>query len=222
MRCLWVLVAFVYFQFAAPTYAGVIIQPAAIIGNTLGENSSTPASNLIDQIGLSPNYVSGVTDYETYVQGLHYNSTVAGWGSLTYQTTGVMTFDLGQVYSLQSFALWNGSGFYRQQVYQFDLVADLDGDFTSGSINLGAFQAHDRTSQGDIAKAEVFNFATTEARYVRWFINANEGNGFGTIANEVAFEAIGVPVPSSFTIFGLAWITFVCLWRCDRNVSQRT
>ena len=50
-----------------PLSAGSIIHPTSIVSNTAGEFAPGDANHMIDESGLSSTYVSGVTDFATYM-----------------------------------------------------------------------------------------------------------------------------------------------------------
>lgn len=183
--------------------AGVILQPVAIVANTAGEQSGLEAVHLIDQSGLVVPYISGVTDFGLHSQTqLLLDTTGAVWNSDPFVMAGVMVFDLGEVVQVSGMALWQATNYYSQDIREFTLRGDLDGDFSSGASNIGSFSGQPNRHDSPVSNtlsANVYQFGPVSARYLEWSF-VNMGNAFGTIANEVAFEAASVPEPCSLTI----------------------
>jgi hypothetical protein len=145
--------------------AGVILSPSAIISNSLGEqNSSFQVANLINQSGLSAGFISGTTDFSTYLAGTptHLNPSSlgnGGWASQSGTTSGTIVFDLGAVYTLHRMALWNDED--SQAIGGFALVISNDLSFAT-STSLGSFSAV--VSPNDPVAAQVFDLSDASCR----------------------------------------------------------
>lgn len=87
----------------ASAQAGVIIQP---VGVSTTANEFFSIENTIDQSGMTAGYVSGVTDFSTYLTATgHGNSAADLWQSnLTFPK--LVSFDLGASIPIGGFALW--------------------------------------------------------------------------------------------------------------------
>ena len=134
----WVVLSLLTLPGVTSANAGVILSPTRVVANTLG---GTTTSHIIDESGLAPSFISGVTDYDTYVAGnpthaaLQFISNPNGWASATGFAGKFMEFDLGDVYNILSFALWTQSN--GGAVNSFTLSSAADQNFTTGVTNLG-------------------------------------------------------------------------------------
>jgi hypothetical protein len=129
------------FAGSAPAHAGTIRSPVAVVGNTLGTAGGS-TGHLIDQSGLSVGFISGQTDFETYINLAPTHAVVSastGWASSANTMPGYLEFDLGSDYSISTFAMWTQNTFLA--VNSFTLSSALDAGFTSGVTALGSFNA---------------------------------------------------------------------------------
>ncbi|MEQ8963895.1 MAG: PEP-CTERM sorting domain-containing protein [Coleofasciculus sp. C2-GNP5-27] len=181
--------------------ANTIIQPQSASSN-LGDLGSFANINLsIDQSGLSTPYTSGVTDFDTYVSGNPTHSFISNTWISGSSGPGSITFDLGNVFGLDGMAMWGTGGTFSVQ--NFDLFASETGA-DSSFVSLGSFV---QNFESGADSAQVFNFGTTTAQFIRMDFLSNHGAGSGTGIGEVAFRTAEVtpePVPEPMTIFGLA------------------
>ena len=116
-------------------------------------------------------------------------------------------FDLGAVYTINSFHVWN----YNEVQPNFP-----DRGVNAVSVQYGTTPALGSTVGGitNFARAtglndytgETFNtFTPFNARYIKFDIDSNHGDGatfYGL--SEVEFDGVLVPEPSAFALFGLA------------------
>jgi hypothetical protein len=160
---------------------------------------------VINQSGLSTGYTSLVTDFDVYLatNPTHAANSGNDWFSQASTTTGNFDFDLGGLFTIGSFALWNIGGNNASSLLQFTLLADQTATFSAPTI-LGTFNA---TSAGSLAAtpAQTFGFAPTAAAFVRMQILSNRGGGqtgFGEAAFELADPA-SVPEPATLSLLGL-------------------
>ncbi len=191
--------------------AGPIIQP---VGVSTTANEFHPISQTIDQSGLNTSYVSGVTDFSTYVASNgNGNNAVNQWLSdLTFPK--VVSFDLGASLPIGGFALW--SIFPGTGTRDFELFSDTDGDFgNGGTSSLGSFTAVDFFSPGQ-ENGQAFYFGTTTTQFVHLRIDNNHG-GVDLSVGEFAFEQ--VPEPSSLVL--LATSGLLLLLPCARHRFRR-
>lgn len=185
--------------------ADVILQPAMIVSNTLGDSFSFPQSSIIDQVGLQTPYTSGVTDFSTYTSP--WSGPGTSWVSNFGTTSGVITFDLGAIHNVSAMALWNssqenfvvggGGGGGPVDVKDFSLYSDSDANLLNGATTLGNFTATETNTPHPIQK---FTFATTSGRYVHMEIH-NAYNPSSVGFTEIAFA---IPEPSSSLLVGFA------------------
>lgn len=186
--------------------------PAAQAGLTLDPASASTnmptfvgsPDNTINQTGLSPNYTSLVTNFETYIASnpTHNSAPLNSWGSTT--ATGDFDFSLGGTFAIESFAFWNLGGNSFNNVRGFELLADDNASFSSPTL-LGTFTATNNGGPSNVVPADVFTFTPTSAAFVRMDITSNYGSsatGFGQAAFEVESVA-AVPEPASLTLLSL-------------------
>ncbi|GAB1623909.1 hypothetical protein AAOGI_39590 [Agarivorans albus] len=181
--------------------AGVILS-AVDVSTNMGTRFAGDINNTIDQSGLNSTFVSGVTDFDTYnpsSQSVINTAPHQWWGAT--DTLGYTDFDLGAVYNLHRFALWNANFIFG--VKDFRVLIDDNAAFSS-ALDLGSF-----TANFDQATGQVFDLLDGVGRYVRiehLSIHSNSSN-----INEVAFDVssfspvTSVPEPSTLAIFGLAF-----------------
>lgn len=179
---------------AAPIYGAVDVTTDM---GTFG--SFAPLPRVIDQSGLSQTYVSGVTDFDTYVPTTTHvgiNNGSASWSSALNHKTGNVVFDLGAEITIDALALWNQHRSNNNSIQNFKLYDEsnnLLGSYT-------ALKGPGPTS--NIIASQVFGFGSTTTRYVTLEVDSNYGGvltGFG----EVAFRGV-VPEPSVLALLGLS------------------
>ena len=175
----------------------------------LGSPASFDVTNIINQSGLSANYVSGVTDFASFVGTTTHTPSAVNAAANVYLSTlanlsnTVVTFDfdLGAAFSLDRLALWGDND--SQAITDFDLFASADETFAALTA-LGSFSA---TVTGAPVPAQVFNFAETSTRFVRIQV-ANHSTGRLQVG-EVAFGGVAasddnpVPEPAALALFGV-------------------
>lgn len=186
--------------------AGLIIAPVSVstnMGRFGNVGNGYRIDNIINGSGLSSPFVSGVTDFSTYIASnpTHLGSVAANvWASQTGTNTGHVDFDLGGQKTIAAFALWNAAQNSISRVATFNLLASADATFTN-TINLGSFATNTSGFSGAV-QAQVFTFSATDAAFVRMQITSTAAPGGNNVASmgEVAFSA--VPEPSSAMLVG--------------------
>ena len=179
------------------TEANQILQPQSA-STALGV-SGTSVVETINQNGLSLGYTNGITDFNTYLAS---NPTRVFFGSWISSETlpGSITFDLGSVFDLDGMVMWGTAGFLSAQ--KFELFASVTGD-PSSFTSLGSFL---QDFEFNTDKAQVFDFGSTMAQFIRMDIVDNYNTGGNRVGiGEVAFrgaEATPETVPEPMTIFG--------------------
>ncbi|GAC07328.1 PEP-CTERM sorting domain-containing protein [Paraglaciecola chathamensis] len=152
---------------------------------------------IIDQSGLSNSYISGVTDFSSFV-----GATTASYDfSDPEELGGVLGlgsiyFDLGDIFNVDSIAIWGQNGTATLTSYAL-YASDTFG--SSGTRTLiGNFLA----SSGPNAVSH--NFISVNTQYLEIDVLANQGYS-STRVNEIAFGGnhISVPEPSTLAIFAL-------------------
>jgi hypothetical protein len=205
MRTWLIGVILLPFADAAPAHAGAIVSPINVLANTMGTAAGS-TGHIIDESGLSGGgFISGSTDYDTYVAG---NPTHAGltggnsWASATGFAGKSMVFDLGRVATILSFALWNQTT--TSAMKNFTLTSAQDSDFTAGVTTLGTFTAN--------ANLNVQSFTVSgTGEFVKLQVNSNYiVNNLGNVnIGEVAFDVIPEPAGIAVLGVGLACIGLV-------------
>ncbi len=184
-------------------------------------NLAVPASATIDQSGLSAGYVSGVTDFDTYIGSnpthtsfARFNEWFSGFGNLT----PTLTYDLGSVLTIDRIALWveESSGFSTAV-----LSASTDG-VTFG--NLGTINPIDNPLAA--YPAEVFSFAPTAMQFFRMDMSGcpqpNPGSTDECSLGEIAFSSVPttpVPVPAGAVLLGSVLVGGLAAARRTRRTA---
>lgn len=196
---------------AAAAVAGTSAAEAAIvsaIGATI--DSGGPGFGAIEdtfnQAGLSANYVSGMTDFDSFVAATTHSLVFSQneWFSELGSTSAQVTYDLGSVLRIDKMALWNEES---SGIGLLDLLVSSDGtNFVSLLAGLAPFD----NPYADYP-AEVFGFGATSFRYITLAMSGcpqlDPGSFASCAVGEVAFnEVAAVPVPASMPLLaaGLA------------------
>lgn len=196
--------------------AGVIV---SAVGATI--NVGAPGFGLIantyNQAGLQSGYVSGVTDYATYLAGNPLHSVpfdTGEWFSNEFAGSASVTYDLGALLTLQGMALWNEDA---SGIGSLALFSSANGiDFSLIGAGLTPTNGPVNAAYG----ADAFAFAPLQARYIRLDMSAcpQPGSTFNACSlGEVAFDRITrgdpvpVPEPGSIALLGaglagMAWL----------------
>jgi hypothetical protein len=185
--------------------AATIRSPLLVLQNTAGNES--PAASIdstIDRSGLSTTFVSGVTNFATYMAGAPTHSFIytdgAEWFSLQGQTTGIVDYDLGGIFRISQMALWNEE---FSGIETLSVRTSNDPTFGTSTI-VGIFNPIDNPFGADYG-AEVFSLLTSDARYVRFDITGPQTPNLGIYLSmgEVAFatdDPTVVPVPATLPL----------------------
>lgn len=178
-----------------PLSAGAATIVSAVSVTASSERASVPAINTINQSGLSTTYVSGVTDFDSYIgtNPLHTTSAFNNeWFSDFGNVTPTLTFALGSVQTIDRVALWveEASGFSTAV-----LSASTDG-VSFG--NLGTINPAD-PPPSSAYPAQVFGFAPTMMQFFRMDMSGcpqpNPGATSECSLGEIAFSAGAGPTP---------------------------
>ena len=178
--------------------AGTVLQPTSVT-TTMGSFSSAwVATKMIDKSGLSVGYTSNVTNFDTYIAGNPTHSHNAhqitptnaqAWASKNV-LTGTITYNLGSLSVVESMALWNR---IDAGIGGFHLLADADGDFTSGAVTVLSNQ----TALLGRSGPQVFGFTPTTAQYFRLQALSDAHSFPFVIINEIAFEGRKLVKPTT-------------------------
>jgi hypothetical protein len=193
--------------FAGSANAAPIVNPGAVIANTMGELAAPyNVQRLRDQSGLSAVYVSGVTDFATFVATTtHARSTDAdGWLSAGPNVLpGHIDFDLGTDMFITSLALWNHAAGASANVANFRVFFSSDAAFTA-PVLAGAFLNPEQAASNPYP-ANVYDLTDGTARYWRLQIDSYRGNPCCVAVGEVALEAAAAVAPEPATMLLLGF-----------------
>ncbi len=187
--------------------ATVVIGPIA--ASVSSPDSAGPAysnvDNLINQTGLSANYVSGVTDFTSYTgtTTAAYDRSLSSLGVGGVAGLGSFYFDLGVSYDVSAVATW-GQDCCAATTTGYDLYSsDTYGAGGSRSL-ISSFGA----GISPLAYVGTFNVVTTQ--FLEIDVTANAGWPSSRL-QEVVFGAnlSPVPVPAAIWLFGTALIGLV-------------
>ena len=174
------------------------------IGATASSTFGAPfdIGNTIDQSGLSAGYVSGVTDFATYLATSPTHTLLAfdnEWFSADGVTAATITYDMGSVLALLNFALWNEefSGFGTGII-----TSSLDNVIFSAVTTIFPIDSPFDLDYG----AQVFALGVS-ARYLRLDISGcpqPDGDPLRVCGiGEVAFDVAAVPEPGTLALLGI-------------------
>lgn len=165
---------------AAPAAAQQILQPVAV-STSMNVAGVPPAARTIDQSGLTASYVSGQTDFATFVATTSHANSNPALLTTVFVNGGTITLDLGEAREIDAIALW-GQQTFLTTLTDWNLFADDDAEFGNGTTaSMGSFSRP--LDQG----AAVFAFAPVSTRFVHIEVT---GNGGSTVVKvgEVAFR----------------------------------
>ena len=155
--------------------------------------------NLIDGAGIDGSGLQAVLDFRANMW-LSDNNDTAGW----------VQFDLGAVYTINSFEIWNyhegWNGSQQRSVNGVTIVygsttanmaaGTIDGSSTGPGYNFAMPDVNDDPYAG-----ETFTLASSfDARYIQFDISSTHGATYAGMA-EVQFD--GVPEPASMSLLAL-------------------
>ncbi len=167
-------------------YATVIVGPTS---GTTNITVDLPLVHTYDQSGLSASYVSGVTDFDSFVATTTHNSN-PGSDFVTSSAIGYIDYNLGGIFNIDRIAFWNFGVNLSYAVTAFDL--------TGNSTLLGTFNP---SVQSNPNPAQVFSFGPITTQFFRLDNFVNNGAS-GLAIGEVAFGT-SVPEPTTLALIGL-------------------
>lgn len=142
--------------------AGTIVSAvdATILSGGPGIGDIADTYNLF---GLYEDYVSGVTDFDSYAFSALHDFEYDGqeWFSNQGTTASVVSYDLGKVQNVQGMAFWNEDG---AGVGKLNLLGSTDGTNWFGL--LGNLSPTDNTYEANY-KANIYNWQSVALRYVK-------------------------------------------------------
>lgn len=191
--------------FISPAYSKILSPVAA---TTSSYNSTFyDIGNTIDQSGLSIGFTSGVDDFDAYFAHDPRHATLAmnnEWFTSTGVISATISYDLGDTFTVDRFAIWNEEA---AGVGQFDLLSSVDGVNFASVLTSVAPTDHPNINY----PADIYLFTPVNARYFRLDVSdCPQPNGSGAqlcAIGEVAFDGVAYlpapsPVPGPFSILG--------------------
>jgi hypothetical protein len=186
---------------SAASQAGTVLSATGVVDNSMGTLSGYSEAQMLNQSGLSRNYIRGATDFGTFLASgvTHAVGDHHSWLS-NRDRSGSLVFDLGATYNVSQFVMWNGANGIDASVNGFSLSTSMSSDFATSAF-AGAYV-------GQMANygANVYDMTDSTARYVRMTINGNFGNFCCTAIGDIAFDvnpAAEVPEPASLALLGM-------------------
>ena len=211
---------FAYGLSAINAQASTIISPvAATASSEFGSANAYDIGNTSDHSGLSAGFVSGVTDFDTYLAGNPTHTYIADdneWFTATGVASATVNYDLGSVYSIDRLALWNDE---YSGISFLDISISLDNiNFTTVASGLVPVDNPLYLDYG----AEVFGFGSQSARYIQFDVgDCPQPDGNSSLLcgiGEVAFSTSAVPIPAAVWLFGSGLLGLVGMARRKKAV----
>lgn len=162
------------------------------------------ANNLINGNGLSGDLHSGNWEAKWLLDG---------------STTGELTFDLGKLFKVGNTTIWNyGPGCCGEGRSVKDLSISLSSDGVSYT-EFGSFTLNQPTT--DPFGGETLSLGDTVARFVRFDIQSNHGDGDYTGLSEVKFDGVSAVPEASSLAYGLIGLATAGLLMRRRSAAAR-
>ena len=182
---------------------GTAIIPNVTATTNMGSlNPDTTPDKMVDGSGLTgANFTS--------FAGLHDDADQTGWKSVPGITEGFVTFNLGNLYELDAFGVWNHPQLNGDRGVQ-DVLVEISTNGTDFTLLPGGPTRFARSMAP--VSAEVFTFPAVAASYVRFDII----DGYGAVntgLSEVRFSAADAPEPGGFLLLGAGLAGLLCYGR---------
>ena len=149
---------------------------------------------------VAKQYVSGVTDYDTFVattthaggsaNTVFVNSNAQNQPNGVVELFGTFALNLGSAQRVDAFAIWN-SGNRPDMLIDFELYADTDGNFANGGTTLLGDYSIDATNT-----AITLPFPVTTGQFFHIRLTGHDGTDF-LLLGEFAFRESFCPADFS-------------------------
>jgi len=184
---------------------GTMIIPNVTATTDMGSlNADTTPDKMVDGSGLT-----GANS--TSFAGLHDAEDFTGWKSIPGITEGFITFNLGGLYELDAFGVWNHAQLNGDRGVHSVLV-EISTNGTDFAPLAGGPTVFARAPSAPVS-AQVFSFAPVAAAYVRFDVN----DGYGAVNTglaEVRFSGTAqVPEPGGWLLLGAGLAGLFCYRR---------
>lgn len=173
----------------------VAIQPVSVVATrTL---SGYSADKTINQVGLSPTYISGVTSASA-IDGIKITDPLQVWHGQFNDLSGSITFGLGSSYTLDRvFLFWTNNG-DKNNIANFNIDVSADDNFSS--FVTAAFFGSPTPGKA-IDRVDFTSLAT--GKFVRLHWTALQGSYPGLNEFVAGGVAASVPEPASIALLGI-------------------
>jgi hypothetical protein len=173
---------------------GITIIPNVTAVTDMGSlNADTTPDKMLDGSGLS-----GADS--TSFAGLHDDADQTGWKSIPGITKGFITFNLGGLYDLDAFGVWNHAQLNGDRGVR-DVFVEVSTNGTDFAPLAGGPMLFARAPAAPVS-SQVFSFSPTPAAYVRFAVI----DGYGAVntgLSEVRFSGTSdAPEPGGLLLFG--------------------
>ena len=128
------------------------------------------------------------------------------WMTADHVLTGWLVFDFGSTYTVTSTDIWQYGHWnvHKRGVKNFQILSSINGiDYSF--VTDGELQKVSSTPNA----AESFYFIT-DARYIKFDIQSNWGDGTATGLSEVRFNGSPVPIPGTILLLGSGLAGLAC------------
>lgn len=178
--------------------ADVVISPDVVIRNDFGNFGGGQGSlpDLTNQNGLllGSGFVSGTTDYASYIatNPMHQSNNDGGhWFGFNAPSTGVLDFDLGDAYSVRALAFFSNP---FRAFNQIEVQTSNTPDFLTFQ-SVGTFTPLFTNDAASVVPVQNIDLIDSQARYVRFSMQDGFNTSLPSIG-EVAFGVTAIPEPS--------------------------
>jgi len=158
--------------------------PSITVSTNMGSGFGTNIQNTVNGVGLSSLSLTA-----THAATIPPNS----WVSATGQLTGTVTFNLGGIFTVDSFSFWNqnggGPGANGSTGIQGVAVSTSTDGITFTPLSGGPTSFAQVTANANVPP-QIFNFTPVSAGFFRFTIQSNYGDSARTGFAEVGFNAV--------------------------------